>query len=148
MKIGIACDHGAYAYKEVLKKHLLDKGYEVEDFGCHSPNSVDYPDYAYPCAVSVANKQCDKGIVLCGTGIGVSIVANKVKNIRCALVNRVSEASVTRQHNDSNVLAMGARVIDESTMLEIADTWLNTEFSNDQRHINRICKINEVEGKE
>ena len=145
MKIAIGCDHGAYEYKEALLKDLKEQGHDVKDFGCYDEKSVDYPDYSVLVANAVSNNEYDKGIVLCGTGIGVSIVANKVKGIRCALVNDPEVAIITRQHNDSNVLAMGARVIDYDTCLKITNNWLNTEFSNDERHINRINKVKQIE---
>lgn len=146
MKIALACDHGAYLYKEVLKKHLIALGHDIEDFGCFSEESVDYVDFAYPAAMSVAEGKNEKGIVMCGTGIGVSITANKVHGIRCALVNDTTVAKITREHNDSNILAMGARVIDENTMLKIADIWLDTSFSHDERHQRRIEKLSNIEG--
>lgn len=105
MKIGMACDHGAYTYKEEIKQMLIDEGHEVVDCGCHDTNSVDYPDMAKACADLVANKEVDKGIVMCGTGIGISIAANKVKGIRCALCTDVTMARLTREHNDANMLS-------------------------------------------
>lgn len=145
MKIALAADHGGYAYKELLKKWLLENGYEVKDFGGYESNPIDYPDVAYPCAKAVADKEFDRGIMICGTGIGVSIVANKVKGIRCALCSDLFSAKATREHNDSNVLAMGGRVITEEMMFSIAKLWLETPFSNEERHINRINKITKIE---
>ena len=147
MKIAIGCDHGAIEYKDKLVKELKDKGYQVKDFGCYDTNSVDYPDYSKLVAKAVSNNEYDKGIVLCGTGIGVSIVANKFDNIRCALVNDPEVAIITREHNDSNVLAMGARVIDYDTCLKITNNWLETKFTNEKRHIDRINKIKEIENE-
>ncbi len=144
MKLAIACDHGGYELKEIIKAHLISKGYEVEDFGTNNLQSCDYPDYAKKAAKSVALKQCEKGIVICGTGIGVSICANKVKGIRCALVHDVFSAKATRQHNDSNMIAMGARVIGQGLALEIIDTWLNTEYDGG-RHDLRIKKMMAIE---
>lgn len=145
MKIAIACDHGAFTHKEVLKKHLEEKGYEVTDFGTCSEDSMDYPDTVYPAAKAVANHDVDYGIVMCGSGIGASIVANKVNGIRCSLINDKKLAAVTREHNNSNVLAMGGRVISEEEMLEIVDIWLSTPFSFGLRHMQRINKITEIE---
>lgn len=145
MKIALACDHGAFTHKEALKKHLEEKGYEVIDFGTCSEDSMDYPDTVYPAAKAVAHHDADYGIVMCGTGIGASIVANKVHGIRCSLVNDVKLAAITREHNNSNVLAMGGRVVSIEEMLEIADTWLTTPFSFGVRHIQRINKIAEIE---
>lgn len=141
MKIAIGSDHGGYDYKESLKKHLEEQGYIVQDFGCYDKSSCDYPDYAKLVARSVASGENDRGIVFCSTGIGVSIAANKVKGARCALVSDLMCARLTREHNDSNILAMGQFVIGEALMKEIADTWLKTEFSNGERHIRRIEKF-------
>ena len=145
MKIALACDHGGFDYKEKLKAVLLEEGYEVTDFGCMSADSVDYPEMAYPCAKAVSNREADRGIVICGTGIGVSIVANKVEGIRCALCSDLFSAQATREHNDSNMLAMGGRVISEELMLQIAKVWLETPFSNDERHMRRIAKVMEID---
>lgn len=140
MKIALACDHGALSLKETVKKHLLEKGYEVKDFGTNSLDSCDYPDYAGPAAQSVASGECDKGIVLCTTGIGVSITANKVRGVRCALLSDLLSAKMTRQHNDTNVMAMGAAIVGEMLALQIVDTWLGTEFEGG-RHQRRIDKM-------
>ncbi|MBQ7254753.1 MAG: ribose 5-phosphate isomerase B [Oscillospiraceae bacterium] len=140
MKLAIACDHGAYTLKETVKKHLTEKGYEVEDFGTHSLDSCDYPDFAGPAAQAVAAGDCEKGIVLCTTGIGVSITANKVKGIRCALLHDLLSAKMTRQHNDTNMMAIGAAITGEKLALEIIDTWLTTEFEGG-RHQRRIDKM-------
>ena len=145
--IAIGCDHGGYELKLEVIKHLKEKGIEVKDFGCDSTSSVDYPDYAYPVAKAVANGECEKGILICGTGIGMSIAANKVKGIRCALCSDTFSAHATREHNDSNVLAMGARVIGSNLALDIVDTWLGAEFMG-QRHIQRIEKITKIENSE
>ncbi len=138
--IAIACDHGAYALKEKLKKHLEAKGLEYKDFGTYSTDSCDYPDFAGPAAEAVAAGECDRGIVLCTTGIGVSITANKVKGIRCALLSDVMSARLTRQHNDTNMMAIGAGVVGEMLALEIIDTWLGTEFEGG-RHQRRVEKL-------
>lgn len=145
MKIGLSGDHGAFEYKEALKDMLMEEGYEVEDFGCYSCDSVDYPDTAAVVARSVADGKNEKGIVLCGTGIGACISANKIKGIRCALCSETTSARLTREHNDSNVLAMGQRVIGIETMKDIVRVWLNTEFSNGERHKRRIQKIADLE---
>ena len=138
MKIAIGCDHGALALKNKLVSHLQGKGYEVCDFGTHTLDSCDYPVFAAAAAKAVASGECDRGIVLCTTGIGISIAANKVKGIRCALLSDVKSAELTRLHNDTNMMALGAGVTGEILALEIVDTWLGTEFSGDARHQRRI----------
>ena len=145
MKIAIACDHGALALKNKLRDHLQKKGHEVVDFGTHTTDSCDYPDFAAPAAHAVAAGECEKGIVLCTTGIGVSITANKVKGIRCALLSDLMSAELTRLHNDTNMMAMGAGVVGEMLALQIADTWLGTPFSGEARHQRRIDKMMAVE---
>ena len=145
MKIAIACDHGALALKNTLMTHLQGQGHELVDFGTDSTESCDYPDFAAAAARAVAQGKCDKGIVLCTTGIGVSIAANKIKGIRCALLSDVTSARMTREHNDTNVLAMGATVVDEKLAVEIADIWLNTAFSGETRHQRRIDKLMALE---
>ena len=145
MKIALGCDHGALALKNALIPHLEEKGYEIKDFGTYTLDSCDYPDFAAPAAKAVASGECDKGIVLCTTGIGVSIVANKVKGIRCALLSDVMSARLTREHNDTNMMAMGAGVVGTNLALEIADTWLGTEFSHNERHQRRIDKLMALE---
>lgn len=144
MKIAIACDHGGYRLKEVLKASMIAQGYEVIDFGTNSEDSVDYPDYAYKAAKAVADKECERGVVVCGTGIGVSIVANKVDGIRCALVHDLFSAKATRQHNNTNMIAMGGRVIGEGLALEILNTWLHTDYEGG-RHDQRIEKMMAIE---
>ena len=146
MKIAIACDHGALALKNAVIAHLEKKGFEVVNFGTDTLASCDYPDFAGPAAQAVAAGDCDKGIVLCTTGIGVSITANKVKGIRCALLSDVMSARLTREHNDTNMMAIGAGVVGEMLALEIVDTWLGTEFSGMERHANRIRKMMAYEG--
>ena len=145
MKISVACDHGALDLKNAVKAHLESRGIEVMDFGCHTLESCDYPDMIAPAAQAVANGECDMGIVLCTTGIGASITANKVKGIRCALLSDVLSARMTRLHNDTNVMALGAGVVGENLALEIVDTWLGTEFSGDERHQRRIDKLMALE---
>lgn len=142
--IAIACDHGGYALKEDVKQHLIEAGYEVKDFGTNSLDSCDYPDYAAPAAQAVAAGECEKGIVICTTGIGVSIVANKVDGIRCALCSDLLSASLTRQHNNTNMLAMGAGIIGKNLALAIVDIWLTTEFEGG-RHQRRVDKVMAVE---
>ena len=139
--IAIASDHGGVDLKEAVKNHLKKEGYEVKDFGTNSKDSCDYPDFARPAAEAVADGTCEKGIVICTTGIGVSITANKVPGIRCALCSDSLTAKMTRLHNDANVLAMGAGITGELLALEIVDTFLKTEFSGEERHARRIRKI-------
>lgn len=145
MKIAIGCDHGAYALKETLIAHLEGKGYEVKDFGTYSRESCDYPDFAAHAAQSVAGGECERGIVLCTTGIGVSITANKVPGIRCALLGDILSARLTRLHNDTNMMALGAGITGENLALEIVDTWLDTPFSGEPRHQRRIDKVMALE---
>ena len=139
--IGIGCDHGGFALKQEIINYLKDSNIEFKDFGCMSTDSVDYPDYAKAVAHAVAQGECEKGILICGTGIGISIAANKVKGIRCALCHDVFSAEATRLHNDANIIAMGGRVIGPGLAVKIVDTFLSTPFSNDERHIRRIAKI-------
>lgn len=145
MKIAMACDHGAVDLKNQLKVHLQEKGMEVVDFGTHTTDSCDYPDYIAPAARAVASGECDRGIVLCTTGIGVSIVANKIKGIRCALLSDTVTARLTREHNDTNMMALGAGVIGPMLAQEIVDVWLATEFSHAERHQRRIDKVMALE---
>ena len=146
MKIAIGCDHGALALKNTVKAHLEKKGYEVCDYGTYTLDSCDYPDFAEKAAKAVASGECEKGIVLCTTGIGISIAANKVKGIRCALLSDLMSARLTREHNDTNMMAMGAAVVGEMLALQIVDTWLGTEFSNEAKHQRRIDKTMALEG--
>ena len=145
MKVAIACDHGALDLKNAVAEHLKKNGYEVADFGTHTLDSCDYPEFAAAAAKAVASGECEKGIVLCTTGIGVSIAANKVKGIRCALLSDVMSARMTREHNDTNMMALGAGVVGTMLALEIADTWLGTEFSHNERHQRRINKVMALE---
>lgn len=144
MKIAIASDHAGFELKDSIKSLIIELGHEYEDFGPDSTASVDYADYAFPAAEKVANGTFDRGILICGTGIGMSISANKVKGIRCALVHDLFTAKVTREHNDSNMLAMGERVVGPGVALEIVRVWLTTEFEGG-RHANRIGKISNYE---
>lgn len=142
--IALACDHGGYALKEQVKAHLAELGHAVQDFGTNSLDSCDYPDFAAAAAKAVAAGQCEKGIVICTTGIGVSIVANKVPGVRCALCGDLLSAEMTRRHNDTNMLAMGAGVIGANLALAIVDKWLTTDFEGG-RHQRRVDKITAVE---
>ena len=142
--IALACDHGALALKEAVKKHLTEIGLDFKDFGTFTADSCDYPDYAAPAARAVASGDCDRGIVMCTTGIGVSIVANKIKGIRCALLSDKMSARLTRQHNDTNMMALGAGVVGEKLAMEIIDTWLETDFEGG-RHQRRIDKLMALE---
>ena len=148
MKIAIACDHGAFELKEALIPFLRSLGHSVRDFGTHSNKSCDYPDYAAAAAQAVADGDCDKGIVLCTTGIGVSITANKIDGIRCALLSDVNSARLTRMHNDTNMMALGAAVVNQSLAFSIVETWLSTPFSNEDRHQRRIDKMMGYEQKQ
>lgn len=140
MKIAIASDHGGYAYKQELIPFIEEMGHQVVDMGCHSADSVDYSDYGIPCAKAVAAKEIDKGIVICGTGVGISISCNKVRSIRCALCGDPLTARLTREHNDANMLAMGARIIGIELAKEIVRVFLSTDFLGG-RHQKRIDKI-------
>ncbi|GEN32075.1 ribose 5-phosphate isomerase B [Cerasibacillus quisquiliarum] len=144
MKVIISGDHAGMTLRNEVKSLLDEMNIEYEDVGCSCETSVDYPDYALPAAERVANGEFDRGILICGTGIGMSISANKVKGIRCALVHDVYSAKATRQHNDSNILAMGERVIGPALAREIAKTWLETEFEGG-RHERRVGKISAYE---
>ena len=141
--IAIGSDHGGFELKKKLMEHLSARGLEYKDFGTYSSASCDYPVYAKAVANAVASGECEKGIIICGTGIGVSITANKVHGIRAALCGDCFSAEATRLHNDANVLCMGARVVGEGLALKIADSFLDTPFSNDERHIRRISMIEE-----
>ena len=142
--IAIACDHGGYHLKEAVKAHLMEKGYEVKDFGTNSLDSCDYPDYAAPAAKAVADGTCEKGIVICTTGIGISMAANKVKGIRAALCTNEFCAEMTRRHNNANILCMGGKVIDKETAVKLVDIFLHTEFEGG-RHQRRIDQIAQIE---
>lgn len=139
--IGIGSDHGGFALKKAVIKHLEEKGYVVKDYGCYSEESCDYPVYAKAVAKGIKDGEIKQGILICGTGIGISITANKIPGIRAALCGDTFSAKATREHNDANILAMGARVTGEGLALEIVDTFLETKFSNDERHIRRINMI-------
>ena len=142
--IALASDHAGFELKEAIKKYLVDNNYDIMDFGTNSPASVDYPTFGRMAAEAVASGECDKGIVCCGTGIGISIVANKVKGIRCALCTNEFTAEMSRKHNDANMLAMGAGIIGNNLAERIVDTFLNTQFEGG-RHQRRIDKMMAIE---
>lgn len=141
--IGIGSDHGGFALKEAIKEHLEERGLEYRDYGTYSDASCDYPVYGRAVAKAVAAGECELGILICGTGIGISITANKVPGIRAALCSDCFSAEATRLHNNANILALGARVLGEGLAFKIVDTFLDTPFSNDERHIRRISMIEE-----
>ena len=141
MKISLACDHGGLELKLAIKAHLEAQGHEIQDFGTHDHASCDYPDYAAPAARAVADGSCERGILVCTTGIGVSIVANKINGVRCALLSDPVSARLTRQHNDTNMMALGQGMVGEKLALEIVDIWLNTAFEGG-RHQRRVDKVN------
>ena len=146
MKIAIGSDHAGYELKELIKNHLQEKGFDIKDFGTGSTASTDYPDFAVRVGEAVAAKDFERGILICGTGIGISIAANKVPGVYCGLVSDCFSAKASRWHNDTNIIALGARVIGPGLALEIVDIWLKTEFKGD-RHQKRINKIIEIEKK-
>lgn len=139
--IAIGCDHGGYELKEEIIRHLKDRRLEYKDFGCYSTDSVHYPEYAKTVAQSIVSGEAEKGILICGTGIGISIAANKVKGIRAAVCTDCFTAEATRLHNDANILALGGRVVGTGLALKIVDTFLDTAFSDEERHIKRINMI-------
>jgi len=141
MKIAIGADHGGLEYKKEIILMIKNMGYEVKDFGTYTPESCDYPIYAKEVAKAVTSREYDYGILICGTGIGMSITANKFKGARAALCSDLYSAKVTREHNDSNILCLGARVISKELALNITKTWLTTPFSNEERHVRRIKMI-------
>ncbi|MBU5310706.1 ribose 5-phosphate isomerase B [Tissierella carlieri] len=145
MKIGIGSDHGGFELKEYIKEYLDREGISYIDYGTNSIESVDYPDYGKKVSEAVVSKEVDKAIVICGTGIGISIACNKVKGIRCALCGDTYSARMSREHNDANVLALGGRVIGRDLALEIVSIWLKTQFEGG-RHEKRVEKISEIEG--
>lgn len=145
MIVAVASDHAGFLEKNEICKYLIEKGYEVNDLGTYSKDSCDYPDYALKCANLVALQKADFGILICGTGIGMSICANKVKGIRCANCSDEFSVRMTREHNDANILTLGARVITLEKMKTLVDIFLTTPFSNEEKHLRRIRKISEVE---
>lgn len=146
MKLAIGSDHGGFRLKEAIKTYLLDHDYEVTDFGTESEDSCDYPDFALPVAQAVAKGEYDKGILICGTGIGIGIVANKVKGVRAALCHDTFSAEACRNHNDANILTMGERIVGEGLALKIVETFLNSEFEGG-RHQRRVDKIKTLENQ-
>lgn len=143
LKIAVASDHGGFELKEKVKEHLLTRGFEVEDLGTHSEASVDYPTYGKACGEAVASGQADLGVVVCGTGIGISIAANKVKGIRCGLCTSVEMAHLTKQHNNANILALGGRTTEPELAVKIVDEWLDTEFEGG-RHQRRVDMLDQM----
>ncbi len=148
MVISIGCDHSALELKNEIINHLKSKGIEILDEGTYTKESCDYTDFGYKVAKDVQNKKADRGIVICYTGIGMSIIANKVENIRCALVGNIDAARLTREHNDTNVLALSAKYTGYALAKEIVDVWLETDFSYNERHQRRIDKITKYEEME
>ena len=147
MKVAVASDHGGYAAKEAVKSLLSSMGIAVTDFGTDSGESVDYPEYGFRVAEAVASKKFDRGILVCGTGIGMSVVANKVKGIRAALCSSPEAAKLSREHNDSNILCLGGRLLDGKQVEEIVRVWVSTGFSGDERHVRRIQQISAGEAR-
>ena len=143
MKIAVASDHGGFKLKEEVKAHLLERGLEVLDLGTHNEDSVDYPAYGKACGEVVVSGQADVGIVVCGTGIGISIAANKVKGVRCGLCTSVEMATLTKQHNNANVLALGGRTTETGLAMQIVDAWLDTEFEGG-RHQRRVDMLDQM----
>ena len=147
MKIALGSDHGGYQLKENLKEYLKELKVEYIDFGCENEKSVDYPDIGFKVATEVKSGKYDRGILICGTGIGMSVVANKVRGIRAALCDNEFTARCAREHNDANILVLGGRVICSELAKEIVKVWLNTKFSHEEKHINRLNKIKQEEDK-
>jgi len=147
MKIALGADHAGFELKDKIKQHLSEQGIEVEDEGTNSPDSVDYPDYARKVAETIVDQRATLGILVCGTGIGMAISANKVPGIRAANCDNLFEAQMSREHNDANILALGARVLQPEAAMEIVDTWIKTEFAGG-RHQRRLDKIHEIEEQE
>ena len=147
MKLSIGSDHGGYALKQEIMKHLSERGIAYRDYGTYSEESCDYPDYGEAVGRAVASGECERGIVVCGTGIGISIAANKVRGVRCALCGDCFSAQMAREHNDANVLALGARVLGAGLALKIVDTFLDSAFAGG-RHERRVAKLMAIEGGE
>jgi len=147
LRIALGSDHGGFRLKEFIKEHLTKQGHECTDCGTYDESSVDYPDYALKACQLVTEGKCDRAVLVCSTGIGISIAANKVSGIRCALCHDLLSARLTREHNDTNVLAMGAFIVGEKLAAAIVDEWLKTPFSNEKRHQNRINKVHDIENK-
>ena len=144
MKIAMGADHGGYSLKEIIKKHLVEEGHEILDLGTHDTQSCNYPEYAAKVAYAVADKHADLGVLVCGTGIGMSIAANKVKGIRAAAVSDCFTAQATREHNDSNIICLGERIVGPGLAMRIVDTWLNASFQGG-RHQTRVDMICDLE---
>ena len=147
MRIALGTDHAGFHHKEAVKAHLTKLGHEVIDYGCPSDESCDYPDFVGPAAIAVGRGECDRGVVFGGSGNGEAIVANKVRGVRCALCWNLSTAQLGREHNDANVIAIGARQVDEATTLQMIDIWLATPFEGD-RHERRLTKVARLENGE
>ncbi|MGL4985688.1 MAG: ribose 5-phosphate isomerase B [Treponemataceae bacterium] len=147
MKIALGCDHGGFVLKEKIKTHLQEKKIDFVDLGCYSIDRAEYPIYGEKVAHAIIDKECDRGIIICGTGIGISLAANKVKGIRAAVCSDPYSALLSRQHNDSNILAIGSRVVGEGLALMIVDTWISGVFEGG-RHQQRLDMISEIENKE
>ena len=143
MKIAIGCDHGGYALKLAVKKHLEEKGYEVVDYGCQSTESVDYPVYGEKVGRAVAGSECELGVLICGTGIGISLAANRVKGVRAAVCSEPYSAEMTRRHNNANIIAFGARVVGEGTAMTIVDAFLGAQFEGG-RHARRVDMLEAI----
>jgi ribose 5-phosphate isomerase B len=145
MKVALGADHGGFDLKEKIRQHLVDHGISVDDLGTHSSEVVDYPDYALAVGQRVAAQRADRGILVCGSGIGMAIAANKIQGVRAVNGHSEVEAQLSREHNNANVLTLGGRTLNEASALKIVDRWLNTEFSGDGRHLRRLEKISEIE---
>ena len=143
MKIAIGCDHGGYALKLAVKKHREEKGYAVVDYGCHSTESVDYPVYGEKVGRAVAGGECELGVLICGTGIGISLAANRVKGVRAAVCSEPYSAEMTRRHNNANIIAFGARVVGEGTAMTIVDAFLGAQFEGG-RHARRVDMLEAI----
>ena len=141
--IAVGCDHAGFALKQELMQHLKERGYETKDFGTFSEQSCDYPDYAKKVAHAVVQGQAQMGLLVCGTGIGMSLAANKIKGIRAAVLSDEFSAKATREHNDANILCLGARVVDTPKAVKLLDIFLDTPFSNGENHVRRIAKLEE-----
>ncbi|MCR5676021.1 MAG: ribose 5-phosphate isomerase B [Lachnospiraceae bacterium] len=147
MRIALASDHGGFDLKEAIAAHLKERGDEVQDFGTFDKKSCDYPDFGVQAARAVADHTCERGIVVCTTGIGISIVANKIPGVRCALLHETTSARLTREHNDANVMALGGGFTGPLLACEIVDVFLDTPFSGEEKHVRRVGKISELEGR-
>lgn len=145
MTIALGSDHGGYDLKEAIREHLEKRGFEVRDFGTHDKSSCDYPDFGIAAAEAVADGECERGIVVCTTGIGISIAANKVPGIRCALVHETTSARLTREHNDANMIALGGGFVGPLLAAEIVDVFLDTPFSGEEKHVRRVNKVMELD---